>query len=58
MVKSPVFPASRTVTGLTLDSESTSMPVVFSMAGDTGDWGILESFCAMTFFTFHFYMLA
>lgn len=58
MIKPPVFPASRTVTGLTLDAQPTSMFIISSVAGDTRDRGVLEGLGTVTLFTSHFHMLA
>jgi len=58
VIEPPVFPASGTVTSLTFITQPATMFIFLSMTGDTGYRRILEGFGTMTFFTFHFYMLA
>jgi hypothetical protein len=58
MVKTPVLPASRAMAGLALDTQPTTVLVILSMTGDTGNRCIPERFASVAFFAFHFYVAA
>jgi len=56
VIEVPVFPASRTMAGLALDTQASTVFVIFSMTSDTGNRGILKALRSVAVFTFHLHM--